>query len=119
MSEAPQPPARPVLAGPPERPLAAPPPVPARRPHDELDEAVAIGDTYGVRVMGRLVRGRSASTEIVRVAERRGTEIIVLGSPRKTLVDRRRGVFGTTVDRVLRRAPCRVMIAASRNGSRG
>jgi len=42
----------------------------------------------------------------------------VLGSPRKTLVDRRRGVFGTTVDRVLRRAPCRVMIAAATNGSR-
>jgi len=42
----------------------------------------------------------------------------VLGSPRKSLVDRRRGVFGTTVDRVLRRAPCRVMIAAATNGGR-
>jgi nucleotide-binding universal stress UspA family protein len=52
----------------------------------------------------------------VREAERRGAEIIVLGSPRKSLVDRRRGVFGTTVDRVLRRAPCRVMIAASTTG---
>ena len=53
----------------------------------------------------------------VELAERRGAEIIVLGSPRKSLVDRRRGVFGTTVDRVLRNAPCRVMIAASGNGS--
>ena len=87
------------------------------RADDELDEAIAIGDTYGVKVVGRLVRGRSASAEIVREAERRGAEIIVLGSPRKTLVGRRRGVFGTTVDRVLRRAPCRVMIAASTNGS--
>ena len=86
------------------------------RANDELDEAIAIGDTYGVKVVGRLVRGRSASTEIVREAGRRGAELIVLGSPRKTLVDRRRGVFGTTVDRVLRRAPCRVMIAASTNG---
>jgi APA family basic amino acid/polyamine antiporter len=86
------------------------------RANDELDEAIAIGDTYGVKVVGRLVRGRNASTEIVREASRRGAEIIVLGSPRKTLVDRRRGVFGTTVDRVLRRAPCRVMIAASGNG---
>jgi APA family basic amino acid/polyamine antiporter len=87
-----------------------------RRANDELDEAIAIGETYGVKVVGRLVRGRSASAEIVREAERRGAEIIVLGSPRKSLVDRRRGVFGTTVDRVLRRAPCRVMIAASTTG---
>ena len=82
--------------------------------HAELDEAVAVGETYGVRVVGRLVRGRSASAEIVREAERRGAEIIVLGSPRKDLVDRRRGVFGSTVDRVMRNAPCRVMVTASK-----
>jgi basic amino acid/polyamine antiporter, APA family len=80
----------------------------------ELDEAVAIGDSYGVRVTPRLVRGRSAAKEIVAEAERRNVEIIVLGSPRKYLTDRRRGVFGTTVDRVLRNAPCRVMVTASR-----
>ena len=80
----------------------------------ELDEAVAIGDSYGVRVTPRLVRGRSAAREIVAEAERRNVEIIVLGSPRKHLTDRRRGVFGTTVDRVLRNAPCRVMVTASR-----
>jgi nucleotide-binding universal stress UspA family protein len=90
----------------------------ARVPPDrrELDEAMAVGDTYGVRVVGRLVRGRSASVEIVREAERRGAEIIVLGSPRKDLT-RRRGVFGSTVDRVMRRAPCRVMVTASRQRS--
>ncbi len=80
----------------------------------ELDEAVAIGDSYGVRVTPRLVRGRSAAAEIVAEAERRNVEIIVLGSPRKQLTQRRRGVFGTTVDRVLRNAPCRVMVTASR-----
>ena len=79
----------------------------------ELDEAVAIGDSYGVRVTPRLVRGRSAAREIVAEAERRNVEIIVLGSPRKDLTERRRGVFGTTVDRVLRNAPCRVMVTAS------
>jgi nucleotide-binding universal stress UspA family protein len=80
----------------------------------ELDEAVAIGDSYGVRVTPRLVRGRSASKEIVAEAERRNVEIIVLGSPRKSLTERRRSVFGTTVDRVLRHAPCRVMVTTSR-----
>lgn len=80
----------------------------------ELDEAVGIGDSYGVRVTPRLVRGRSASIEIVEEARRRDTEIIVLGSPRKALTRRRRGVFGATVDRVMRNAPCRVLVAASR-----
>jgi APA family basic amino acid/polyamine antiporter len=102
-----------VVEVPLELPLDAPLPEEERVANDELDEAISVGETYGVRVVGRLVRGRSASTEIVRLAERPGTEIIVLGSPRKSLVDRRRGVFGTTVDRVLRKAPCRVMIAAS------
>jgi basic amino acid/polyamine antiporter, APA family len=105
-----------VIEVPLELPLDIELPDEERRANDELDEAIAVGDTYGVKVVGRLVRGRNASTEIVREAGRRGAEIIVLGSPRKSLVDRRRGVFGTTVDRVLRRAPCRVMIAASSSG---
>ena len=54
-----------VLEVPLELPLDAPLPEEERIANDELDEAVAIGDTYGVRVMGRLVRGRSASVEIV------------------------------------------------------
>ena len=53
--------------------------------NDELDEAIAIGDSYGVRVLDRLVRARSAGPAIVEEAERRGTEIIVIGSPRKSL----------------------------------
>jgi basic amino acid/polyamine antiporter, APA family len=98
-------------------PLDAEMPEEERQANDELDEALAIGDTYGVRVIARLVRGRSASAEIVREAGRRGAEIIVLGSPRKDLTSRRRGVFGSTVDRVMRKAPCRVMVTASRERS--
>jgi nucleotide-binding universal stress UspA family protein len=44
-------------------------------------------------------------------AARRGTEIIVIGAPRR---DRRGGVFSDTVDFVLKHAPCRVMVAAGR-----
>ena len=106
-----------VIEVPLELPLDGEMPDEERLANDELDEAMAIGDTYGVRVVGRLVRGRSASVEIVREAERRGAEIIVLGSPRKDLTSRRRGVFGSTVDRVMRRAPCRVMVTASRQRS--
>jgi APA family basic amino acid/polyamine antiporter len=79
----------------------------------ELDEAIAIGDSYGVRVLDRLVRARSAGVAIVEEAERRGTEIIVIGTPRKHLTRRQRAVFGHTVDYVLRHAPCRVLVTAS------
>ncbi len=78
----------------------------------ELDEARAIGDSYGVSVIPRLVRGRNAGAEIVREAERRGTEIIVIGASRRDLGRRRRAVFGNTVDHVLKNAPCRVMVVA-------
>ncbi len=83
--------------------------------NDELDEAIAIGDSYGVRVLDRLVRARSAGPAIVDEAERRGTEIIVIGSPRKSLTATQRAVFGRTVDYVLRHATCRVMVSAARD----
>ena len=44
----------------------------------------------------------------------RGTEIIVIGTPRKTLTRSQKAVFGNTVDYVLRHAPCRVLVVASR-----
>jgi APA family basic amino acid/polyamine antiporter len=78
----------------------------------QLDEARAIGESYGVDVATRLVRARRAGRAIVDEAARRQTEIIVMGAPRG---GRRagKGIFGDTVDFVLRHAPCRVMVAAS------
>jgi APA family basic amino acid/polyamine antiporter len=73
-----------------------------------LDEARAIGETYGVRTVERLVRARHAGRAIVEEAERRQTEIVVVGARR----GRHRQIFGHTVDYVLKHAPCRVMIAA-------
>ncbi len=83
----------------------------------ELDEARRIGESYGVSVIPRLVRGRSAGTEIVEEARRRGTEIIVVGSLRKDAGRSRRAVFGDTVDYVLKQAPCRVMVVASEDAA--
>jgi len=80
----------------------------------ELDEAIAIGDSYGVRVQDRLVRARNAGVAIVDEAERYGTEIIVIGTPQKRLTHSQRALFGDTVDYVLRHAPCRVLVTASR-----
>jgi len=79
----------------------------------ELDEAQRIGDSYGVTVIPRLIRARSAGPAIVEEARRRGTEIIVIGAARNELTRARRAVFGRTVDYVLRQAPCRVMVTAA------
>ena len=101
-----------VLEIPLELPLSAELPEEETRANRELDEARAIGDSYGVSVIPRLVRGRNAGKEIVREAERRGSEIIVIGAPRKDFGRRKRAVFGHTVDYVLKNAPCRVMVTA-------
>jgi len=81
--------------------------------HRELDAALAIGDSYGVRVVGRLERARSAGRAIVAEADARGAEIIVLGSPRRRLTSSHATVFGATVDYVLKHAPCRVLVTAA------
>ncbi|HSB37676.1 MAG TPA: universal stress protein, partial [Gaiellaceae bacterium] len=80
---------------------------------DLLDEARAIGDAYGVDVVGRLVRARRAGRAIVDEAERRHSEIIVMGTPRRDARRPRGRIFGGTVDFVLKNAPCRVMVAAA------
>lgn len=80
----------------------------------EIDEAVAIGDSYGVRVLGRLERARNPGPAIVAEATARGAEIIVLGSPRNALAGGEIAVFGKTVDYVLKHAPCRVLVAAAK-----
>jgi basic amino acid/polyamine antiporter, APA family len=103
-----------VLEVPLDLPLNADLPDEEDHANDELDEAQAIGDSYGVTVVDRLVRARNAGEAIVEEAARRGSEIIVLGSPRRALTARSRAVFGTTVDYVLKHAPCRVMVAATR-----
>jgi APA family basic amino acid/polyamine antiporter len=82
---------------------------------DVLDAARAIGELYGVDVTGRLVRARSAGRAVIDEAERRHTEIIVMGAPRRE--SPRRTIFSDTVDFVLKHAPCRVMVAAGRKAA--
>jgi basic amino acid/polyamine antiporter, APA family len=79
----------------------------------ELDEAAAIGDSYGVRVLTRLERAHAAGPAIVAEADARNSEIIVLGSPRRALTAGQSAVFGKTVDYVLKHARCRVLVAAA------
>jgi basic amino acid/polyamine antiporter, APA family len=83
--------------------------------NEQLDEARAIGESYGVPVTTRIVRARNSGRAIVDEAIRRGAEIIVMGGPRRIRLQRgRRAIFGDTVDFVLKHAPTRVMVAAGR-----
>jgi basic amino acid/polyamine antiporter, APA family len=103
-----------VLEIPMELPIDAPLPDELEfKAHDLLDEARAIGDAYGVDVVGRLVRARRAGRGIVDEAQLRNSEIIVMGSPRRDLRRSSGKIFGDTVDFVLKNAPCRVMVAAA------
>jgi APA family basic amino acid/polyamine antiporter len=102
-----------VLEIPLELPLREALPELERAANHELDEALAIGDSYGVKTVGRLERARSAGPAIVTEAEARQAEIIVLSSPRRRLTASQSAVFGATVDYVLKHAPCRVLVTAS------
>jgi basic amino acid/polyamine antiporter, APA family len=107
-----------VIEVPLELPLDAYLPERVEEANDQLDEASAIGELYGVRVVERIVRARNAGRAIVDEATRRGSEIIVMGGPRRVrLAAGKRAIFGDTVDFVLKHAPCRVMVAAAKEQS--
>jgi len=78
-----------------------------------LAEASAIAELYGVGVEARTLRGRAAGEAIVEEAKQARSEIIVLSAPRRMRALRRAAVFGSTVEYVLKHAPCRVMVAAA------
>jgi APA family basic amino acid/polyamine antiporter len=102
-----------VIVVPLELPLDADLSVELDEAHELLDKARAIAEPYGVRVVERVARARNAGRAIVEEADRRGSEIIVLGAPRGM----HRAIFGHTVDYVLKHADCRVMVAAGRRAA--
>ena len=86
----------------------------AARVDASLDEARALGADHGVEVHGDVVRARSIGHAIVDEAERRGSDLVVLGSsPRWRRQSR---FFSPTVDFVLRNAPCEVLVVAFPDG---
>jgi APA family basic amino acid/polyamine antiporter len=104
-----------VLEVPLDLPLDAYLPEQVAAANEQLDEARAIGESYGVNVVTRIVRARNAGRAVVDEATRRNSEIIVMGGPRRVRLQAgRRAIFGDTVDFVLKHAPCRVMVAAGR-----
>jgi basic amino acid/polyamine antiporter, APA family len=79
-----------------------------------LAEARMLGADHGVDVRGETIRARSIGEAIVGQAQRRGNDLIVLGSaPRWRRQSR---FFSPTVEFVLRKAPCEVLVVAFPEG---
>jgi nucleotide-binding universal stress UspA family protein len=72
-----------------------------------LRRADAVGESYGIHVVGRVVRGREAGEALADEAAARRVDLVVVGARRQ-----RRKPFGQTVETVLRLSPCRVLVIA-------
>jgi APA family basic amino acid/polyamine antiporter len=103
-----------VIAVPLELPLDAPLPEKEARAQASLEEARLLGTDYGVEVRGEIVRARSIGKAIVEEAERRGVDLIVLGSSPRWR--RQARFFSPTVEYVLKRAHCEVVVVAFPQG---
>lgn len=79
-----------------------------------VERARAVGDSYGVDVLARIVRTRNTGEAIVETARERRTEIVVVGTPRAGARTGITPLGKTALELVLRNAPCRVMIVAGR-----
>jgi APA family basic amino acid/polyamine antiporter len=84
------------------------------RAEASLAEAKLLAAEHGVEVEGEIVRGRAIGEAIVDQASGDGVDLILMGSaPRWRRQSR---FFSPTVDYVLRRAPCEVMVVTYPQG---
>jgi APA family basic amino acid/polyamine antiporter len=79
-----------------------------------LAEAALLGADLGVAVRTEAIRARSIGEAIVSEATRRGTDLIVCGSAARWR--RQSRFFSPTVEYVLRKAPCEVLVVAFPEG---
>jgi basic amino acid/polyamine antiporter, APA family len=96
-------------------PLEGPlPPEVAARVDASLDEARALGEEHGVEVHTDVVRARSIGYAIVDEAHARDVDLVVMGSSARWR--RQSRFFSPTVDFVIRKAPCEVLVVAFPEG---
>jgi APA family basic amino acid/polyamine antiporter len=96
-------------------PLDAPVAAEEQRATASIEEAQLLGEDYGVAVEGSVVRARSIGPAIVEEAERLDAGVILLGSsPRWRRQSR---FFSPTVEYVLRKASCEVLVVAIPEGA--
>jgi len=79
-----------------------------------LAEATLLGSDLGVQVRGVTIRARSIGQAIVDEARQRGNDLIVCGSSPRWR--RQARFFSPTVEYVLRKAPCEVLVVAFPEG---
>jgi nucleotide-binding universal stress UspA family protein len=103
-----------VVLVPLDSPLDSPLAEKEERAREALEEARLLGEEHGVLVNGLTVRSRSIGSAIVEEAAARSVDLIVMGSaPRWRRQSR---FFSPTVEYVLRKAPCEVLIVAFPQG---
>jgi APA family basic amino acid/polyamine antiporter len=93
-------------------------PLDAPRPEREhaaaavQDMARSLAADYGIEYRSVVQRTRSPGRAIVDAVAEHGAALIVIGSPEKQRLasNRQEAFFGRTVDFVLRKAPCRVIV---------
>ena len=103
-----------VVEVPPQLPLDAHMDEEDEDAHAVLARAQAIAEAYGVDVSTCVVHARDAAEAIVEQARRTGAEILVVGGARQGRGLTRSTPFRGTIRDVLRKAPCRVLVIASR-----
>jgi APA family basic amino acid/polyamine antiporter len=99
-----------VVSVPLDRSLDDPPPEEEREAAEALREARALGEENSVRVQGITVRSRSIGAAVVEQARALGADLIVLGSGARWR--RHSRFFSPTVEYVLQKAPCEVMVVS-------
>jgi len=80
----------------------------------ELSKLAAEVRGQGLTVQERLSQG-TPSAEIIRIAKEEPVDLVVLGSHGKGLLDH--ALFGSTTERVVRKAPCPVLTCRPNKGS--
>ena len=103
-----------VVRVPMERPLEEELPDEEESAAAALAEAQLLGSDHGVEVKGKTVRARSIGDAIVSQAKELGVDLIVLGSAPKWR--RQSRFFSPTVEYVLKKAPCEVLVVAFPQG---
>jgi basic amino acid/polyamine antiporter, APA family len=99
-----------VIRVPLEDPLDAPMIEEEERAEASIAEAKLLGADHGVTVEGTIVRARAIGSAIIERAVEIDADLIVLGSAPRWR--RQARFFSPTVDYVLRKAPCEVLIVA-------
>jgi basic amino acid/polyamine antiporter, APA family len=103
-----------VVPVPLDEPLGAPLYEEEERAVSSLAEAKLLAAEHGVEVDAEVVRARAIGAAVIEQALERGADLIVMGSsPRWRRQSR---MFGPTVEYVLRKAPCEVMVIAYPQG---